>query len=96
MLIQPKGNAHSIEFFQYFEENTRVQKSLTGYTLRIQCNAILKHLSISGLLVALGLFYTATLMAEGFLVNMLLPSSDILKQQQCDLDLARHMKEKDT
>lgn len=64
--------------------------------MRVQCNAILKHLSLSGLMVTLGLFYTATLMAEDFLIKMFLPSGDILKQQQCDLDLSRHLKEKDT
>lgn len=69
-------------------------KTVTGgYTLRVQGNAIVNHLSISGLMVMIGLWFTATKVNEEFLVGMFLDKEKIRKQQICELDLTKYMKD---
>ena len=92
-LTQPPGNVDSMQTFQYVDETTRFTKTATGYTLRIQANAIINHLSISGLLVTLGLFYTATIINKQLLMAIFYGGDNVRKQRVCELDLRKHVKE---
>ena len=59
----------------------------------MQTNLTIHSLSISGIMVTLGLFFTATKMAKKLLFYMYMDLAAVRKQQICELDLSKHIKD---
>lgn len=81
------------EFYQpMHEDGVRLTKSASGYSLKIQAVATIHHLSFSGILVVLGMFYISTIICKNTLELFFASSPQIKAQKDADLDFAKHLK----
>lgn len=88
-----QGNTNKVDFYQNLEETKRLAKSATGYNLRVQANAVIFRLSLSGFLVIIAMFYTATIMNKQILSYFVGDNELIHQQSVCELDITKHVKD---
>jgi hypothetical protein len=81
------------EFYQSMhEDGYRLTKSASGFSLKAQAVAVIYHLSLSGFMVILGMFYFSTIICKMLLGYLFASSPQIETQKDANLDLAKHLK----